>query len=396
MKNKLLGCILLIIGTSIGGGMLALPVVTASGGFFHSVILLVAAWLAMTVGALFMAEVNLWFHRDNNIVSMARITLGKAGEVIAWITYLGLLYALISAYIAGGSGVLQSILSLAHIDLPDWSGAIAFTLILGIIVWRGIDSVDKTNRLLMSVKLFAFIAIVALLTKHIQWTNLNGGHIKSLFPAVTVVVTSFGFAGSIPSFCSYLDYDRTSIRKAIWIGSSVTLIAYIVWLAAAQGTISAHDLNHMNLHGNTTEMLTQRLSSIAHNPWLSTFAHLFASICMFTSFIGVSLGLSDFLADGMRVKKSENKLLVYGVTFVPPLLITWFYPKIFISALGYAGICCLILLMLLPGLMAWSGRYRKTSKNRLSFVKGGKVILAIEIIIAIIFLIMAIVEKIAS
>ena len=35
---------------------------------------------------------------------------------------------------------------------------------------------------------------------------------------------------------------------------------------------------------------------------------------------------------------NDSKLLVYGVTFIPPLLITLFYPQIFVSALSYAGI----------------------------------------------------------
>ena len=53
MKSRLIGCTLLVIGTSIGGGMLALPVITAAGGFLKSSLLLIFAWLTMTIGALF-------------------------------------------------------------------------------------------------------------------------------------------------------------------------------------------------------------------------------------------------------------------------------------------------------------------------------------------------------
>ena len=395
MKSRFFGCTLLVIGTSIGGGMLALPVVTAAGGFFKSSILLFFAWFSMTLGALYMAEVNSWLHEDNNIVSMARQTLGKTGQVVAWVTYLCLLYALMSAYIAGGSGVVQSLLTLIHIKLPDWIGALMFTAFLSAIVWRGVASVDKTNRALMSVKLIAFLGLVALIAPHIHYPHLEGGHAKSLYGAITVVITSFGFAGSVPTFCSYLKYDMPQIRKSIIIGSLVTLAAYLIWDAAIQGTINAHALTNMATSGNTTEDLTQGLSHIVNNVWISSFAHLFASICMFTSFIGVSLGLSDFLADGMQVNKKDSKKLVYGVTFIPPLLITLFYPKIFVTALSYAGVCCLILLMLLPALMSWYGRYKKELNNMTVHVWGGKLLLRIEIVIAVALVIVAILQKVS-
>lgn len=394
MKSRLFGCTLLIIGTSIGGGMLALPVVTAAGGFIESSILLVLAWLVMTLGALYMAEVNSWLHRDNNIISMANKTLGKSGKIVAWITYLALLYALMSAYIAGGSGVVQSLFHLLSVNLPDWIGALLFTAILAMVVWRGVVSVDKTNRFLMSAKFIVFVGLVALIMPHIQWPHLQGGRTKSLYGAITVVITSFGFAGSVPTFCSYLRYDMKQIRKAILIGSSITLVAYIIWDAAVQGAINTTVLSNMATASNTTEELTQGLSNIVQSVWISSFAHLFTSICMFTSFIGVALGLSDFLADGIGVDKQNSKKLVYSVTFVPPLLVTLFYPQIFVTALSYAGICCIILLMLLPALMSWYGRYKKHLNNSVVHVWGGKSLLKVEIMVASMLIIVAILQKI--
>lgn len=395
MNSRLFGCTLLVIGTSIGGGMLALPVVTANGGFLKSSLLLIFAWLTMTLGALYMAEVSSWLHKDNNIVSMAKQTLGKVGQVVAWLTYLGLLYALMSAYIAGGSGVVQSLFHLVAVNLPDWIGALMFTIILALVVWRGVASVDKTNRALMSIKFIAFIGLVLLIAPHIHWPQLKGGHATSLYGAITVVITSFGFAGSVPTFCSYLHYDMKHIRKAILIGSTITLIAYLIWDAIVQGTILSHTLTNMANNGNTTESLTQTLSHVASSHWVSSFTHLFASICMFTSFIGVALGLSDFLADGMKITKKDNKHLVYAVTFVPPLLITLFYPKIFITALSFAGVFCLILLMLLPALMSWYGRYKRELNHKTVHVWGGKLLLRIEIVIATALVVIAILQKIA-
>ena len=88
MNLKLIGGILLIVGTSIGGGMLALPLSAAPGGFVSSSLLLFGCWLVMTFSAFLILEVNLRFPAGSNFISMAQGTLGKAGAWFAWLIYL--------------------------------------------------------------------------------------------------------------------------------------------------------------------------------------------------------------------------------------------------------------------------------------------------------------------
>lgn len=153
MNAKLLGCILLITGTSIGGGMLALPIATSQEGFFYSTMLLFSCWFVMTASAFLILEVNLWLPKQSNLISMARSTLGKGGQAVAWITNLLLLYSLLAAYIAGGGDFLKNLLGIVHLNLPSWSSSILFAGLLGAIVCFGIRSVDLVNRSLMFLKL---------------------------------------------------------------------------------------------------------------------------------------------------------------------------------------------------------------------------------------------------
>src|SRR5579863_4183924 len=108
--NKTIGGILLVAGTTIGGGMLSLPITTAKSGFVYSTFLFIVCWALMTFTAFLTLEVNLCFPKNSHIVSMAKQTLGKPGEWIAWSAYLLLLYAVVSAYIAGGQDVFHGLL----------------------------------------------------------------------------------------------------------------------------------------------------------------------------------------------------------------------------------------------------------------------------------------------
>ena len=85
MDSKLIGGILLIVGTSIGGGMLALPIATSYLGFYGSLLLFVGCWLVMTSAALLLLEVNLWLPENSNLISMAKATIGQSGQIVAWL-----------------------------------------------------------------------------------------------------------------------------------------------------------------------------------------------------------------------------------------------------------------------------------------------------------------------
>ncbi len=56
---------------------------------------------------------------------------------------------------------------------------------------------------------------------------------------------------------------------------------------------------------------------------------------------------------------SYKGIIVYLLTFVPPLLIVVIDPNIFVKALSYAGIFCIVLLVVLPLSMVLCGRYWK-------------------------------------
>ncbi len=199
MNSRFIGGILLIIGTSIGGGMLALPVATAEVGFFNSVLFLIGCWLVMTVGALLVLEVNLRLPPGSNMVSMAKSTLGLPGQILAWVTYLFLLYTLLAAYISGGSDVFSSIFATLHIAIPAKLSALIFTLLFGCVVYAGIRAVDFVNRGLMFGKLGVFLVLLVIISPHMKRTLLDGGSVQAITGSLMILITSFGFASIVPS-----------------------------------------------------------------------------------------------------------------------------------------------------------------------------------------------------
>lgn len=390
MNTQMLGSILLIVGTAIGGGMLALPIATSQAGFFYSSLLLFSCWSMMTISALLILEVNLWLPPHTNLISMCRATLGKFGQVTAWITYLLLLYSLLAAYIAGGSDFLKNLLS-ALVHVPNWLTVLLFAGVLGYVVFMGVRSIDLVNRCLMFIKLGSFILLIIFIMPHVNVDYLHGGEYQYLTASITVAITSFGFAAIVPSLRSHFHDDVKQLRKAILIGSLVPLICYILWDLTIMGVVAREGENGLISilqSGGSTNEFVKQISRVLQRDTITFFAKTFTSICLATSFLGVSLSLTHFLVDGFGLAKTKGlrkDLIVSAATFIPPLLIVLFYPGAFIAALSYAGIYCVILLALLPALMAWSGRYhKKIAKGYQVF--GGKPVLLTVIILSILII----------
>jgi len=235
-KSRLAGGILLIAGTTIGGAILALPVALSEAGFIPSVFLLFGCWIAMTTAALLLLEVTLWFPKNSHLISMAGKTLGPGGVILTWISYLLLLYSLVAAYISGGTDLLQGLFAMVHFNPGPRLASIIFTLLLGWVVWKGIRTVDLVNRGLMLVKLGAFLLLAILLLWHMDlYRFAESGPLR--FNGIMTAVTAFGFSVMIPSLRNYFHDDVRQLRLAIWIGSGIPLLAYLLWVAAVMGVI---------------------------------------------------------------------------------------------------------------------------------------------------------------
>ena len=111
-KSRVTGALLIVAGTTIGAGVLALPMTSIQIGFFNSVWLLTAMWALMAFTALVTLEINLRMARKSpvlgvSVAGLAQVAFGRAGQVIAKASLLLLFYALLAAYITGSSSLLK-------------------------------------------------------------------------------------------------------------------------------------------------------------------------------------------------------------------------------------------------------------------------------------------------
>ena len=315
------------------------------------------SWAFMTITGLLFAELSLWLKKDVNILTMAKTTFGKTGQVCTWCIYLFLFYSLLVAYLVGGGNLLSDLYGNGF--SPE-ARIVVFAAIFVSLVVAGKYIVDPINRVLMLGLFAAYFGFVCIGTGSLKLMNLEHVDWSAARWALPVAFTSFGFQGTVPTLCSWMQYDRKRIYQAIIFGTSLTLVIYAIWQGLFLGIVPLVGPNGLldTLQANRDAIYP--LQFFTHSALVWTFGKIFAFCALATSFIGVGIGVIDFLADGLNIKKSgvSNYFLLAFLAFGIPLGCALLYPNIFIHALGMAGgFGSALLLGLLPVLMVWRAKY---------------------------------------
>ncbi|MDW0735078.1 aromatic amino acid transporter [Mannheimia haemolytica] len=386
MKNKILGSALMIAGTTIGAGMLAMPLTSAGMGFGATALLLVGLWALLAyTGLLFMEVYQTAPQKDVGVASLAEQYFGLIGRVLATFSLLVLLYALLAAYITGGGSLLAGVMpEMADADMKLKISILIFTAVLGTFVVVGVKSVDGLTRVLFLGKIVAFIAVLLMMLPKAKLENLTAIPLDNLLiiSAIPIFFTAFGFHVIMGTINSYLDADIGKIRKSIYIGTAIPLVAYLLWQLATHGVLSQNEFTTILTQDPTLNGLVKATSQITGSTILGEMVRLFSVLALITSFLGVSMGIFEGVGDLLkRLNLPTNRLWLTIATFTPPILFALFYPNGFIKALGYAGLLFAFYGMILPIGLAWKAR--RQYPNLPYRVIGGNLALVVALIAGI-------------
>ena len=381
--NKTVGSTLLVAGTMIGAGMLAMPLTSAGIGFGFTLVLLLGLWALLTFSALLFVELYQTAESDAGIGTLAEQYFGKAGRIIATAVLIIFLYALIAAYVSGGGSLLKDLLPESF---GDKVSVLLFTVIFGSFIVIGTHSVDKINRVLFFVMLAAFAVVLSLMLPEIKFDNLMETPIDNalIISASPVFFTAFGFHGSIPSLNKYLDGNVKALRISILVGSAITLCAYILWQMSTHGLLTQNEFLQILKEDATLNGLVKATLAITGSNMIAGAVKLFSTLALVTSFLGVGLGLLECIEDLLKrsFNISAGRISLGLMTFIPPLVFALFYPEGFILALGYAGQMFAFYAVVLPVSLVWKAR--RTHTNLPYKVWGGNLTLIIVLVLGVI------------
>ncbi|EPP34876.1 tryptophan/tyrosine permease family protein [Chlamydia ibidis] len=381
-SNKVFGGALLVAGTAIGAGVLAVPVLTAVGGFIPTLILYLISWLFSIASGFCFLEVMTWFkdRQQINMLSMARYTLGDVCKVLISLLYLFLFYSLLVAYFCEGGNILFRIFG-PNVHWIRNLSPLSFAVIICPILMLKTRVIDYSNRVCVLGMGLAFLCFCIMGFTRIDVCLLSRSSWMSSIDGLPILFLSFGFQNVVPTLYYYMDKKVADVKKAIVLGSVTALIFYIVWEIIVLGTVPLSYLIEANSLGYTA---VGALKNTLQNPLVYLAGEFFGFFALVSSFIGVALGMMDFLADAFGWCKRKHKFSIFFLAIIIPLAWSMCYPEIVVKCLNYAGgIGVALITGIFPVIMIWKGRYSKKHYNAKHLVPGGKVVLLFMFIIAL-------------
>jgi len=349
---KFAGGTFLIIGAVIGGGLLAIPLVSAQFGFFSTLCLIIAAWFVMTSTGLFVLSLCLSCpEKYNSYYSIVGKFLGAKAQAVTVFLFLWLLYLSLSSSISGCVSLIMSQISPDESGLTYFTGSMLFVLLLGSLMVVSVKIIVRVNVLLVSVKLGLLLFAIGTVLSTTTSFSLQG---FSLFQQgglslLMVIINAFGYQFIIPSLVSYYGREQPgSFKWMIIVSTSTVMLLYIAWLYTIYSIIpmsGAHGLLAVSQSDNQLMALNDSLKFYTHSSYVLSLLSTFETVALFGSFFCVSLGVFDFLVD---VFKSSNRYLIGLATFVPPLLLTLISQNMYVYSMSAEGYIAIVLEIMIP------------------------------------------------
>ena len=275
--------------------------------------------------------------------------------------------------------------------------SILFVAISSTFVLHSTRAVDRISILLIVFMLVSFLIGISGLATHIKvpvlldTTQLNVSYSPYSLALLPVALTSFGYHHSVSTMRDYYRNEYQA-KNAILGGTLIALGFYLVWVVCIFGNLPRDAFGPVVSAGGGIDALAQALDSVVDSNSIKQAIRIFSIAAVVSSFIGVGLGVFDYLADlcGFEDTK-QGRLKTWAITFLPPLIFSLFAPLGFLSAIGLAGAAATIWACIIPALLAKKTRQCKEKKDGF-VVPGGNVTVYVVIgfgVVTAIFHIMA-------
>ena len=366
---SLIGGACIVACICVGAGMLGLPAAGAGVWTIGALIVLVFTMLIMIISGCLLLEVLKDYPYRSSFSSITKDLLGKEVNLFnnLMIYFVGgiLLYAYITS-----SGLIIN----EYFGIAPQLASILFVLVFSGLVWHSTKTVDRISVVLMLFMIMSFsFGTVGLLFNVNLSTLFDADQLKFEYTQYVwvffpIALTSFGYQHSVSTLRDYYRGERPA-QKAIIGGMLIALFIYTVWLMSVYGNLPRLNFGPIIAEGGNVDALLTSLKLVLPEETLSNVVSAFSAAAILSSFIGVGLGVFDFLADTFKFDSSlkKGRTKAWAVTFIPPLIFSLLFPFGFLVAIGYAASAAAIWTCIIPVFLVKKARLKRVTDALLEY-----------------------------
>ncbi|CAK4076561.1 aromatic amino acid transporter [Vibrio sp. 16] len=334
----------------VGAGMLGLPAAGAGVWTIGALASLFITMLLMILSGCLFLEVLQFYPYKSSFSSVTKDLLGAKFTMVNNLMIYFVGGILLYAYITSSGYVIAE-----YTGINPKFAAILFVIFFSLPILHSTKMVDRFSIILILFMIFSFLFGVVGLWSNIEITALlrdtQSNNINYLWGFLPITLAAFGYHHSISTMRDYY-LDEKLAQKAIVVGVSMAFIIYAIWLLSIYGNIPREQFGPIIAQGGNIDALLISLRSTLAKENLSNIISAFSAAAILSSFIGVGLGLLDFLADLFgHNSTSQGRFKTWVMTFLPPLIFSVILPFGFLTAIGYAAAAAAFWACLTPALL---------------------------------------------
>lgn len=356
--SPIANAVLLIAGTTVGGGFLAIPSIVSPIGFVPSAAGLSGVWAFFVLQNFVLVDCisnarkktklesedeceNMGETVDKDdidhpgIAATAKSAFGRRGEYFVAALLAVLTEAtLVSQISRAGSLFPPSMYRIGCATVALSIGAAVF------VPRRGITSAPYLNSALTSVFIISSVLLFAAGLPSTDWSRLKASSNVETWAVLPNAIPTFlqllVYCEILPTVCRMLRYKKASIRLAIVLGSLLPLLLEVSWAGLGIGLVPSGGL------GDPVDFL------LAAGP-VKAPLFVLAISAILTTIIGSYLALQSIVDDiapnegGSKIGLTQNppqwrRRLFSGASIIlPGLMIASISPSLFLRAIDFAG-----------------------------------------------------------
>lgn len=333
--RKILHSSLLVAGTSIGAGLLALPMTSVNIGIG---LLTVTILLMLFVGyhaSMMVVRLNEIYQTPASVVDIAKKHGDKLTFGMLSASFYGLSFAVLTAYFSALADTVSKNWSLNYNGVVIACGCGLFLcLCLKETVFANLNSVFVlllVGIIVTAVLTIGFSNVPSKLIAHPQWRE-----VPTFLP---VIFCSFVMQMVCPHVYAYLEHDVRKVRWAILIGLLLIVGVYLSWTVCVLTKIFETDaefFRQMQAHNVSVGELTRFLCKASGSDVIETLLRFLTVFGIITSAIGVAIGMMH--AIGTHMPKSVARIVICFV----PTVINFLCPNAFVAIFAIVGVICTV------------------------------------------------------
>ena len=350
---------LIITGTAVGGGSLALPYFCAAGGFLPALLLLGVAYALLLGSALVLVEptIRVWEDNPQAAVSMHSVVetyLGKNWGLAAGITFWVLINCTLVSQLAK-CGELAALFAgfdvtsrhVASAAAGVWVGRLGAVAAAFAIAFAAFDpNVGKINAAATAGLFLGFFAALVFGFGGVNPKLLLASNLVAAAPALPAIAQTMTYAEAIPTVVDMCRGSRVKVRRVLALGSAGPALMYALWLAVTLGRASLADFAAGG--GDLAAKI------LAEGGPLGCATAAIATCASVSTLIGCYLALSRFHADTFKLNLSRRNLKLVSLTVLPSLLVSMKGPEMYHLMIKFAGTVPVAFLWgVMPPLVYW-------------------------------------------